>query len=45
LFFSKIDSPFFVIGVDTVFLVQLNGSGRTEIDMTLTDFVEKELDL
>ena len=34
-----------MIGVDPVFTVQLNGSGRAEINMTLPDFAEEELDI
>ena len=45
LFFSNTDSLFSVIGVDVVFTVQLNVSGRAEICMTLPDFVEEELDI
>ena len=45
LFLSKTDSTFSMIGTDSVFTVQLNGSGRVEIDMTLPDFAEEELDL
>ena len=44
-FLSKTDSPFSIIGKDTVYTVQLNSSGRAEIGMTLPDFVEEELDL
>ena len=45
LFFSNTDSPFSMIGVDAVSTVQLNGSGRAEICMTLSDFAEEEVDL
>ena len=45
LFFSNTDSLFFVIGTDAVFTVQLNGSGRAEIGMTLPDFEGEELQL
>ena len=34
-----------MIGADPVFTVQLNGSGRAEIDMTLPNFGEEELDI
>ena len=34
-----------MIGADAVFTVQLNGSGRAEIVMTLTDFKEEVLDI
>ena len=44
-FFSNIDSPSYVITIAAVFTVQLNGSGRPEICMTLPDFAEEELDL
>ena len=45
LFFSKVDSPFYVITISAVSTVQLNGSGRSEIDMTLPDFAREELDI
>ena len=32
-----------MIGKDSLFTVQLNGSERAEIDMTLPDFAEEEL--
>ena len=32
-----------MIGVDAVFTVQLNGSGRDEISMILSDFAEEEV--
>ena len=34
-----------MIETDVVVTVQLNGSGRAEISMTLPDFPEKELDI
>ena len=45
LFLSKIDSTFSMIGTDSIFTVQLNGSGRVEIDTILPDFAEEELDI
>ena len=42
-FFSSDVSPFSMIEVDAIFTVQLNGSGRGEISMTLSDFVEEEV--
>ena len=44
LFLSKIDSTISVIETFDGFVVQLNGSGRAEIGMTLPDFAVKELD-
>jgi len=34
-----------MIGTDSVSTVQLNGSGRAVIDMTLPDFEGEELDI
>ena len=34
-----------MIGVDAVFTVHLNGSRRAEINLTLPDFLEEELDI
>ena len=45
LFLSKIDSTFTMIGIYSAFTVQLNGSGRAEIDITLPDFAGEELDI
>ena len=45
LFLSKADSTFTIIGADFVFTIQLNGSGRAEIDMILSDFAGEELDI
>ena len=45
LFFSKSDSPFFVIGIAVKSTVQLNGSRTADIILTLPDFVEEQLDL
>ena len=45
LFLSNTDSPFSMIGADAVLTVQLNGSGRAVICMTLPDFDEEEVDL
>ena len=44
LFLSKTDSTISVIGTDAVFAIQLNGSGKAEIDMTLPNFAEEELE-
>ena len=43
--FVKCPHSPFLIGEDTALIVQLNGSGRAEICMTLPYFVEEELDL
>ena len=45
LFLSNTDSPFSMIGADAVLTVQLNGTGRTGICMTLPDFEGEELDI
>ena len=45
LFFSNTDSPFYVITMPAVFTVQLNGTGRAEICMTLPDLADEDLDL
>ena len=45
LFLSKTDSIFFMIETDSVFAVQLSGSERAEIGMSLPDFAEEELDI
>ena len=45
LFLLKTDSTFTMIGTDSVSTVQLNGSGRSEIDMILPDFEGEELDI
>ena len=45
LFLSKTYSPFYVITIPAVFSVQLNGTIRAEICMTLPDLAEEELDL
>ena len=45
VFLSKTDSTFSMIRTDSVFTIPLNGSGRAEIDMTLPDFAEEELDI
>ena len=45
LFFSKIDSLFSVIGIVIVFTLQLSGSGRVEICISLPRFTEDELDI
>jgi len=45
LFCSKPESHFFMIKTYAVFTVQLNGSGRAEIGMTLPDYAKEELDI
>ena len=45
LFLSNTDSPFSMIGVDDILTVQLNGSGRAVICMTLPDLADEDLDL
>ena len=35
--------PFYVIGTATGFIIQLNGSGRAEISISLPNFKEHEL--
>ena len=45
LFLSKTYSPFYVITIPAVFSVQLNGTIRAEIYMTLPDLAEEELNL
>ena len=44
-FYSKTDSPFSMIGVDTVFTVHLNGSEIAEMGMILPGFAEEALHL
>ena len=45
LFLSKTDSSFYVIAIYAVITVQLNGTGRAGICMTLPDFEGEELDI
>ena len=45
LFFLKNRLTIFVIGKATIFTVQLNGSGRADIDMSLPNFAGEELDI
>ena len=45
LFLSKLDSIISLTGADVVLTIQLKGSGRTDIGMALSNFVEVELDI